>query len=64
MSADGLRDFTSEYLNKKKIEWAPVTIHSRKEELFSPPKATYQIHLKDTAIMPSYTGHVPGAKDQ
>ncbi|XP_058796840.1 UPF0605 protein CG18335-like [Phymastichus coffea] len=62
MSTDGLRDFTSHYLNKKRVEWVPLIIPSKKTETLSIPTKIYQIHLKDTPLMPSYTGHVPGIK--
>ncbi|XP_011506034.1 PREDICTED: UPF0605 protein CG18335 isoform X2 [Ceratosolen solmsi marchali] len=58
MTNYGLRDFTSNYLKKKRIEWAPVLLSNKKEKL---PKNN-RIFKKDTALMPSYTGHIPGAK--
>ena len=62
MTADGLRDFTSDYLYKKRIEWAPVTISTGKQESFCASKKSHRIYQKDTALMPSYSGHIPGAK--
>lgn len=59
MSNQGLRDFTSDYLHKKRVQWAPVCIPKRKE---SKPGTEHIIYLKDTAIMPTYTGHIPGEK--
>ncbi|XP_014216845.1 UPF0605 protein CG18335-like [Copidosoma floridanum] len=66
MANDGLRDFTSNYLYKKRTEWAPVAIFSDEKVETShqvSPKG-YEVYRKDTALMPSYTGHVPGAKEK
>ncbi|OXU28851.1 hypothetical protein TSAR_001400 [Trichomalopsis sarcophagae] len=62
MTADGLRDFTSNYLYKKRTEWAPVRVKTETKENSYIPVKNHEIYKKDTALMPTYTGHVPGAK--
>lgn len=62
MTSDGLREFTSNYLRKKRTEWAPVTIEDKASENSDIPMKNDEIYKKDTALMPTYTGHVPGAK--
>jgi hypothetical protein len=59
MTNYGLRDFTSNYLLKKKFEWAPIVFTKTKENI---SKDSNKIYKKDTALMPNYTGHIPGAK--
>lgn len=64
MVNDGLRDFTSNYQNKKMIEWAPVELSKTERKTSGKPVIGNEIYRKDTALMPTYTGHVPGAKDK
>lgn len=56
MSNQGLQDFTSDYWERKRVEWAPLCVPKKKE---TPEPKEHIIYKKDTAIMPSYTGHIP-----
>lgn len=52
-----LCDFTNDYQFTKSMEWAPLPIYHVSLDGERPGN---EIYPRQTGLMPSYTGHVPG----
>ena len=54
----GLCDFTDECERLKDVQSKPVKVHRQIMRQFE----SKPLYLKDTGMVPHYTGHVPGKK--
>ncbi|XP_055609427.1 UPF0605 protein CG18335-like isoform X2 [Uranotaenia lowii] len=59
LSKKSLCDFTNNYQHRRATEWVPIAPAG--EGLCQPPSAANEIYLKNTGLVPTYEGHIPGA---